>query len=214
MAVTAIRKSPRFAHRGGLTLVEAMFSIVIVGTVIVMALHTFGSVARGRQIVAVRHIGSALGRQLMSEVLQNRYEEPDDTPAFGPEGAESLASRADYDDVDDYHGWSASPPETKEGSAIPDLDGWRRSVSVQYVDPDAVDTVVGSDRGLKRITVTVTDPKGVEITHASLRGSSSAYDREAAAPTPYVAWVGVELQVGSEGSARIVSGTNPLNQVP
>jgi len=188
-------------------------STLIVGILIVMALNTFGALAGSRQIVATRHVGSALGRHLMSEILQNHYEEPNDTPAFGPEAPENAASRADYDDVDDYHGWSASPPKTKDDSAMTGLDGWSRSVSVVYVDPDDVSAVVGDDRGLKRITVTVTDPRGVQATLVALRGSSSAYDQMVSGTT-YVAWVGVEIQVGTDTQGRIVSGTNALNQIP
>ena len=88
--------------------------------------------------------------------MERWYEEPVDTPVFGPEATEDAGgNRTEYDDVDDYHGWVAGPPQERDGTALPGLTGWQRSVSVDYVDPDVPETVVGSDQGVKRVTVTV-----------------------------------------------------------
>ena len=42
-------------------------------------------------------------------------------------------------DVDDYDGWSASPPEDKNGNPLVGFDDWGRSVSVEWVNPDNPD---------------------------------------------------------------------------
>ncbi len=70
------------------------------------------------------------------------------------------------------------------------------------------------EAGLKRITVTVSDPQGRITTATGIRGSSSAYDYDPSASTTYVNWVGVTLQVGSDENGRMFSGVNPLNCVP
>ncbi|OHB74407.1 MAG: hypothetical protein A2Z25_19765 [Planctomycetes bacterium RBG_16_55_9] len=57
--------------------------------------------------------------------------------------------------MDDYHGWSSSPPTNKDGTAIPGLDEWRRSVTVEWVNPLNVSQVQGSESSAKRVTVTV-----------------------------------------------------------
>jgi len=195
-----------------MTLVEAMISTVIVGVMIAMVLHTFGSVAKGRRIQVDREVGAALARQLLSEVVQASYKDTGSSPVFGREASESGSSRATWDDVDDYDGWSASPPEGKDGSEIDHLDGWTRSVSVAYVDPSDLGTS-GSDEGLKRVTVTVTDPRGAETSVAALRSEGGAYDQESESGSTYVTWIGVELQVGTDDRARIASGANVLNLV-
>ena len=197
--------------RGGVTLVEATISVVIVAVMIVMGLHTFGSVARGREVVAGRYSGSALACQLMSEIAQCRYDEPDGGGTFGPEPSEAGGTRAAFDDVDDYHGWSATPPQARDGAALSDLAGWRRSVTVEYVDRANPDQARSTDTGLKRVTVTVTDPKGKRISIVCLRGASEAANAEPDAGS-HVTWVGVELQVGSDAAGRIRCGTNVLNQ--
>lgn len=207
-------KSRHPSRPDGFTLVEAVISMVILAVMVVMALHTLGSSARSRQIQATLSKGPALAGQLMTEVLQSAYEEPNEAVTFGPEASETGPDRAGYDDVDDYHGWSALPPQDKAGTAISNLTGWRRSVTVEYADPDNPTATVADDRGLKRITVTVTAPRGEQTTLTAMRSNVSGYDRQPAEQTTYVSWVGVELQIGSNAEARVHSGVNLLNQLP
>jgi hypothetical protein len=57
--------------------------------------------------------------------------------------------------VDDYHGWSSSPPVEKDGTLLSGLTGWQRSVTVEWVNPDDPGEVKAFETGAKRITVTV-----------------------------------------------------------
>ena len=151
------RSMPRGRHWGspGISMVEATISIVIVGTMVVAGLSAVGASARVQQRMTDSGRGALLAQQLTSEIMQQSYEEPEDTPAFGRELTESAASRANYDDVDDYYDWSASPPENQDGTAISGLDDWSRSVVVEWVSPGDLSLVSGSDTGVKLITVTV-----------------------------------------------------------
>jgi len=116
--------------------------------------------------------------------------------------------------VDDYHGWSASPPEDKDGAVLPDLTGWRRAVTVAYVDSDDATSPATGDTGLKRVTVNVTDPRGKTAALAGLRSRYGIYDHAPPRDTTYVSWVGMELRIAADGGARIVSGACPLNRIP
>ncbi len=138
------------------SLAEAIVAIAIVGIMLVAALNTVGAARLGEQKTGDRGKGMLLAQQLMAEILQQRYEEPVDIPVFGPESGEAAGSRANFDDVDDYEGWAASPPQYRDGTVIPDLVGWTRSVHVDWVDPADLAQVVGSDARIKRITVRVT----------------------------------------------------------
>jgi hypothetical protein len=180
---------------------------------IVSVLQTLGSSAIADRVLAGQRIGPALASQLMAEILASNYEDTGGSPVFGLENGEQGGSRNKYDDVDDYHGWSSSV-EDKDGVSISGLSGWTRAATVQWVDPSNVSSVVGSDAGLKRIIVTVTDPQGRITTVTGIRGSSSAYDYDPSNSTTYVNWVGVTLQVGSDDNVRMFSGVNPLNCVP
>lgn len=141
----------------GLSLVEIVVCTFLVGVLLVAALRTVGSAASGQFRNGESGRARLLARGLLAEILVLSYEEPDGTPVLGPEsGEEASGTRADFDDVDDYHGWTAAPPVEKDGSALPNLTAWQRSVTVDYVDPEDLTTAVGGDQGVKRITVTVT----------------------------------------------------------
>lgn len=206
--------SDRAGRREGFTLIEASISIVILAVMVVMALNTLGSSARSKRIQASLSRGPSLAAQLMTEVLQGHYEEPNDSVVFGPEPSETGGTRAAFDDVDDYHGWSATPPQDTDGTAISGLAGWERSVTVVYADPTDPTATVGDDRGLKRITVTVTSSAGEQSTLTAMRSNVSGYDWPVEAETTFVSWVGVELQIGSDAGARVRTGVNLLNQLP
>jgi len=142
-------------HRAGLSLVETVVSMLIVSIVFTAALNTLGSSRMSQQRIVDRMRGSYLAQELLSEIMTRAYEDPVHTPVFGLEPAQANAKRKDYNDVDDYHNWSASPPQDADGNALTDFTGWRRSVHVTYVDPDNKLLPTTTPTGLKRITVSV-----------------------------------------------------------
>jgi len=146
---------PAPAAERSFTLVETIVSVAVVGVMFVAALNTVGA-ARMRQHKMSRGcVGRHLAQLLMAEILQQAYAEPVDAPVFGAEPSEATGCRAIYDDVDDYRGWAASPPENKDGTPVGDLSGWQRDVYVKYTSPDDFSLVVGIDTGVKRISVEV-----------------------------------------------------------
>lgn len=151
-----MRHTMRLRKLLAFTLVEVMMSVIVVGMMFVAALNTVGSTRIGEYKISERNRGQVLAQGLMAEVLQQAYEDPSGPVAFGTESGEGTSNRTDFDDVDDYLDWSQSPPQRRDGTALPDLDGWGRSVAVVWVNPADLSQVVGSDQGLKRITVTVT----------------------------------------------------------
>jgi len=137
------------------TLVEATVSIFILGVMVVVALNTVGATRLGEYKLAERCRALPLAQDLLAEILQQSYEDPNGSAVFGTESGEGTASRTDFDDVDDYHNWSASPPQNQDGTDMSDLSGWQRSVQVSWADPTDLSQTVGGDQGVKRITVTV-----------------------------------------------------------
>jgi Tfp pilus assembly protein PilV len=138
------------------TLVEAVISIFIVSVMFVAALSMVGATRLGEYKVAESTRGLPLAQDLMAEILQQPYEDPNDPVQFGTESGEGTVDRSDFDDVDDYHNWSASPPQNQDGTDMNDLSGWERSVQVSWVDPTDLSQTMSSDQGVKRIAVTVT----------------------------------------------------------
>jgi MSHA pilin protein MshD len=148
-------KIPQTIRPEGFTLVEAVVSLIIVATMLVAALSTVGASRLSQQRTSQYNRGQLLAESLMAEILAQDYLDPNDTPVFGTESGESTTTRADFDDVDDYHGWSSSPPVEKDGTLLSGLTGWQRSVTVEWVNPDDPGEVKAFETGAKRITVTV-----------------------------------------------------------
>ena len=123
------------------------------------------------------------------------------------------ASRVNLDDVDDYNGWSQSPPEYKDGTPIPGATGWTREVTVKYADPLTL-AAVGNwpDTSLKIITVIVTAPDSTQVELVALRSRYGAVEQKPPVDTSFVTWVGVGLEV-RDATAPPVQGVNLLNHV-
>lgn len=143
-------------------------SILIVGLMLVAALNTVGASKVSQARSADQTLGPMLAQELMSEILNQNYMEPAGTLAFGLEG-ESASVRSDWDDVDDYDGWSASPPQDRDGAVLSGTTGWGRSVAVTWADTADVNSTAGSPSGIKRIDVTVTHDGRTVTTLSSLR---------------------------------------------
>lgn len=147
--------SRRF-HRG-LTLIEVVASTMIVGLMTVAALNGLGAATRSAASIGNRAIALGLVDDLMAEILPLPYSDPNDSPSFGPEGAESAGPRSAFDDIDDFHGWNQSPPKNRDGAIIPNRTDWRHRVQIVRVSPinPAAATSGGADDGAKRIHVVV-----------------------------------------------------------
>jgi len=148
-------RTPRTRRRGchGFSLVEATIAIVLVAVVLVAGLHVLGGTTASTHQTAQRATGLLLAEHLMAEILGAAYADPDQTPTFGPESGEGGGTRSAFDDVDDYHDWTDSPPTKPDGARLGDFDGWTRTVEVAYLNPLNLGQTQGSDSGLKRVTV-------------------------------------------------------------
>jgi len=98
-----------------------------------------------------------LAHDLMQEILQKSYQGPIPTAVLGPQPSETTnpPTRSLFIDVDDYAGWTESPPANKSGVPYTGFTGWTRSVSVQWADPVSLASTAAAYTGLKLITVTV-----------------------------------------------------------
>ncbi len=155
-------KIQRMSMAGGdakraLSMIEVALSTVIIAVVLLSAMNMVGAAGMSMSSMANRATGTLLAEQLMAEILEQAYEERSLEPgSFGTEAVEAVpGDRSLYDDVDDYDTWSASPPQNKDGTLIPDRSDWRRSVAVAYVNPSNLTQTVESSSGVKRVTVTV-----------------------------------------------------------
>ena len=145
-------------RRTGLSLVETAISVVIVGGMLTAALNAAGAARVGTQLSGYHARGATLAQDLMAEILVQAYQDPDAASGnLGLDASDSdLGNRSTFDDVDDYSGWTASPPQDKDGTVMSDLTGWKRNVTVVYANPSDIMQSVVTGTGIKRIVVTVT----------------------------------------------------------
>ena len=150
-----LSRAPRKSRRPGFALAETAISVLLVGLLMVAALRSLAASKRREADTVERLLGQQLAGALMNEILLQVYAEPVDAPVFGPEPGESNGNRSLFDDVDDYAGWSSSPPNDRSGVAVPGYTGWTRSATVQWADPITLAATAATKTGLKRVTVTV-----------------------------------------------------------
>ncbi len=201
-------------RRSGSNLTEVVIATLIVGLMLVPAMNSVGASMRSRTANAAMQDGRGLAEQLMTEVLQQPYEDQVLLgEAIGRELGESGTNRADWDDVDDYQGWNKSPPQDKQGNQLTNYSGWSRSVSVAWVVPASPANTSVTDQGLKRITVVATAPTGETTTLVALRSSVGAMEQEpvSSCPVTYQSWIGCDLQIGSSSGAKTTGGVNVIN---
>jgi hypothetical protein len=161
-------------HRAsrGFTLAEAAVCTVIVAMMLVAAMRAAAVSGVYQYKMAERATARFLADGLMADIHQLSYQDPGAAPQFGPEAPELASSKANYNDVDDFNGWSESPPQDRDGNVLPGLTGWQRSVAVQWVKASDISQTSATESGAKRITVTVSHNNVVVLTRVALRTSA------------------------------------------
>ncbi len=156
------------AKAGGFTLVESIISVLLVGAVLVAAMNTVGASQTGQYTSLERFGGNLLADSMIAEIVNQDYEEPDDIPVFGREAGEIATQRDQWDDVDDYNGWSASPVQRRDGTEITSSE-WSRRVTVDWVAPGDLSQIASGETGAKKITVTINHRDRVIATRTAVR---------------------------------------------
>ncbi|MFG0292997.1 MAG: prepilin-type N-terminal cleavage/methylation domain-containing protein [Phycisphaerales bacterium JB050] len=144
--------------RRGISLIEVTISMVIVSILSMGVIQMLGIAAQTRAMSSDRIRGQHLANQLLAEIQSKAWHDPIGGPAsFGPGGSEyDGKTRLLYNDLDDYEGWTQSPPLEPNGDEIVGFQGWERSVDIQYalISGGSV-TTSGTFERAKLITVTV-----------------------------------------------------------
>ena len=150
---------PTPARVRGFSLVECVVAMAIVGVVLVGSVELVGKSSRIRLERVQRDIAATVANDLIAEIrvrgfgatsgpfLQVRTEATrgqgagvnaiTNGPASGAAPSESTGARDAFDEIDDYHGYRASPPVERDGSTIDGADGLTALVAVAWYDPTA-----------------------------------------------------------------------------
>jgi hypothetical protein len=146
----------------GLSVVETLIAMAVLG--LVVSAITESVVTGQMHMHAGLHAQRAnmLLQDLMEQVVALPYDDPNDddtVSAIGPEPSE--LDVLDFDNADDYHGYSESVADSVDpsGAAYPDeFNTFSRSVDAAY-DDLTVTGLTGTVPGLT-VTVTVQDARG------------------------------------------------------
>ncbi|RIK79258.1 MAG: hypothetical protein DCC68_13635 [Planctomycetota bacterium] len=188
--------SCRRTCRRGFTLIEALVALTIVTIAGAALLARFGDQGRFVADSLDETVAEGMALQLMDEIAGCRFvgygQIPNSTASFGPSAYEAAgAGRERYDDIDDYHGYSKSPPVDRYGVPLGAEDAagttrhpkhqapasafanWRQSVAVYFVSDanPAVRLPAGTPSYHKEVEVVIsyTDPRegAVELARLS-----------------------------------------------
>jgi MSHA pilin protein MshD len=166
----------------GFTLAEVLVAVVVIVIALVPLIMVIGQgVKRGKdpQKIAVANL---LAQDLMEEIVCKQFDEdplnPDTTANLGPDRGETRSGtppNGNYDDVDDYDGFTETPPREVDGTQMTEYTGYTRSVVVDYVLATNLDTVSTAITSYKRITVTVSWTSGGAAQSTVLRAIKGNY---------------------------------------
>ncbi|MEW6132891.1 MAG: pilus assembly protein MshD [Pseudomonadota bacterium] len=137
----------------GISLIELVLYIAIVSVGIAGILSVMNVTAQHSADPMVNKQALAVAESLLEEVLLKEY----DNPAGGYSGAD----RTQFDDVDDYNGYTMTGISDIGGSPIAALSAYNASVAVLATTLSGV--------AAKLVTVTVTGPGGASIALSGYR---------------------------------------------
>jgi MSHA pilin protein MshD len=165
------------------TLVELVISIVVLSIAMVALMNAFSVSMSSSADPLWRNKTMKLAQLYLDEILSKAYDHNTPlgglpfvaTPSCAGLGRESgETDRADFNDVDDYDGWTEAPPLSLNGTLDSSYSLYSVSISV-VCDGTRVgameNSTTGSNAHAKKISVTITAPNQSPITFAVYRGN-------------------------------------------
>ncbi|MDZ7642982.1 MAG: prepilin-type N-terminal cleavage/methylation domain-containing protein [Woeseiaceae bacterium] len=141
----------------GVTLVELLVSIVIVGIAAGTILGLLATTTGASADPLLRHQASAIAEAYLEEILLRPFDDPD--------GADGEGSRAAFDDLDDYDGLVEAGARDQFGNPLPGLAAY--TVAVTVTSSAALPSVPSGDT--LRIDVNVSHGTDVDLVLSGYR---------------------------------------------
>lgn len=175
-------------NQRGVTLVELVIAIVIIGLAATALLRSFGLQLFDSVDPMVRSQSQLLARQFLSEVTSKSYYDPAADPRTNPtlDNAQVSASiqdqtastagppRSNWDNVYEYEGYDSGSGGITDvqGNAITGLENYRVQVTADISDSlqlGGLDNTSGCPAKIMLVTVTVSDPRGQSVVLSGYR---------------------------------------------
>jgi MSHA pilin protein MshD len=109
-------------RQSGLSLIELVIFIVVVSVALVGILTVMDITTKSSADPQVRKQAIAIAESLLEEVMLKEH--------TNPSGGYTGTDRSQFDDVDDYNGYAATPAVDVNGAVLPTTGTFSESVSV------------------------------------------------------------------------------------
>ena len=146
-------------NRRGITIIEGLIASAILAVTVTAIIAPFTTAAQCEHEDARMAVASFLAQELLEEIITKPFYDPQGGNDLGPETGEN--SRGQYDNVDDFHGYSETGGSTAGicdaygiKSTDPRASNLVRSAQVEYVHLDG-QTVFFENPTVARVMVTV-----------------------------------------------------------
>ncbi|WP_460166728.1 type IV pilus modification PilV family protein [Thermostilla marina] len=172
------------ARARGFTMIEAVVAIAVTVIAATAVFSSLASLQYQSDDTRDRFVAELLAQQLMDEILGKIYAAYGDaygTTLTANTWEKGTGTRERYNDIDDFNGWEASPPQDAYGvplgtendaggtrpaslQSVMSLDGWKRSCRVYYVDETTFEPLSAgqtSDYRAVEVVVSRTYPDGI-----------------------------------------------------
>jgi len=149
----------------GFILIEASISYIVLSLALVALVPLFILSLRANKASEKVAVATHLSQELLEEVRLRRWDQatpPSGThiasgSAIGTDGGENAADKKTFNDIDDFNGWTESPPRDPVMRSLTAFAAYSRAVTVRYVDASFQPSATPTD--LKQITVCTSSPK-------------------------------------------------------
>jgi len=156
MAARVIRAGQR-RERGIFSLVEVLLATLVLALSATTTAYWVETVGNLGTDADEQTIGLTIARTMEGIISPLAFREPGGGSSLGPEVGESLL---EFEDIDDFNGFTSNPPIDGDRSPQSAFVNWTVSVSVEPVDSTTLNVVSTSD--VRRVRVIATR-KGREI---------------------------------------------------
>jgi prepilin-type N-terminal cleavage/methylation domain-containing protein len=122
--------SKSWRRRESFTLIELLVTIAIAGIILLSLALALRENMKTLSNQKDMQSATMLADDLMGEIRAKSFADPQSPTSFG---LEESYPRRNFDDADDYNGWTSSPPQTIEGTIMTNYAGFWYRVAVSNV---------------------------------------------------------------------------------
>lgn len=195
--------APKPTARPGFSMIEVVMSIAIIGGLLASVFNIVGVSAKRGFATTQRTKALWLANDLLAEIgakpctsdagniLTGTPIDLSDTAALN--AAIQGGSRAAFDSIYDFNGWTSSPPVGPIGGTIAGYQGWTRAVTVVPINPQSFTIRTSSDTAAL-ITVVALGPGNARQSVSIIRTNAADAKRGLISPVK----VGASQQINAK----------------